>query len=205
MINNNKGKTLFEVVIFIIAFAVIVALILILILKGIENENFRTLKSSISSLATSNTLYQMEISDNSTVSLKELIDEKIFKDVTNPFKRKEKCDIYESRVALNGEDMTASLKCGEYLVTMGSKDKKAVVYKVGKWQEEKIENAETKIGYNYMVDGKLQLKDYYEEYMFLYLFNKEHNTFYETIDELPKEYSVVNQVSYRTKEKLREI
>ena len=205
MINNNKGKTLFEVIVFIIAFAAVAAFILILILRGIENENFRTLKSCISSLATSNTLYQMEISDNSTVSLKELIDEKIFKDVTNPFKRKEKCDIYESRVALNGEDTTATLKCGEYLVTMGSKDKKAVVYKVGNWQEEKIENAETKIGYNYMVDGKLQLEDYYEDYMFLYLFNKKHQTFYETIDELPKEYQIINQVSYRTKEKLKEI
>lgn len=202
---NNKGKTLFEVLIFVIAFVVVASVILILILHGIENENFRTLKTSITNLTTSNTLYQMEISDNSTVSLKELIDEKIVKEITNPFKRKETCDIYESRVALNGEDTTATLKCGEYLITMNSNDKKAIVYKVGKWQDEKTENAETKVGYNYIVDGNLQLKGYYEDYMFLYLFNKEHGTFYETIEEIPTEYNVVNHISYRSKEKMKEI
>lgn len=201
---NNKGKVVNEVIVVLLMCLILSSFFLVLIFKRVKEQRFRTLSNNLILMTNSSSLYQLE-NDKKVIALKELIDQEIITEIRNPFDERESCDFYESRIEINGDIKQSTLKCGDFLITKKSNGVKSVIYKVGKWKETGTNNSNVMIGYNYISDEKLMLDHYYEDYMFLYLFNKHNNTSYDDISLIPENYSIVNKVFYRTRTKIKEI
>lgn len=200
---NKKGSAINELLIVLVLCLILSVILLCLILKRVKEEQFRTLKNDLDIFINSSTLYNIE-NDTNIISLKELVDEKIISQIKDPFNKSTTCDLYESRIERNDNEVISTLKCGDYLITKNEANKN-IIYKVDDWNEKNNSNSNVKIGYNYIKNEKLVFDDYYEDYMFLYLFNKHNNTSYQSISNIPQNYNIINQVFYRKLTKIKEI
>lgn len=200
---NKKGAAINELLIVLVLCLTVSVILLSLILKRVNEQRFRTLKTNLDLFISSSSLYNI---DNGTgvVSLKELVDTKVINPVKDPFNQSKNCDLYESRVLKNGSKIVGVLKCNEYLITKDISNRN-IIYKTDEWNDKNSNNSNVKIGYNYIKNGKLIFDDYYEDYMFLYLFNKVNNTSYSDISSIPQNYNIISQIFYRKLTKIKEI
>ena len=101
---NKKGVAINELLIVLVLCLTVSVILLSLILKRVNEQRFRTLKTNLDLFISSSSLYNI---DNGTgiVSLKELVDTKVINPVKDPFNQSKNCDLYESRVLKNGKTL----------------------------------------------------------------------------------------------------
>lgn len=144
---NKRGSAINELLIVLVLCLILSVILLCLILKKVKEEQFRTLKNDLDIFINSSTLYSIE-NDTNIISLKELVDEKLISPIKDPFNKSTSCDLYESRIEKNDNEVIGILKCGDYLITKNESNKN-IIYKVDDWNEKNNSNSNVKIGYNY--------------------------------------------------------
>lgn len=201
---NNKGFGKTEVMILLLLAIVLFAGGAYMILGGANNQKYNTMKENGWNFSKTVATNIASFHYSQTVYLGEAIDEGLFKDMKNPF-GKGNCSESESRIDTVDGKPYVTFKCGDYLIDHSTFDDRTIVpiYKVGKWQEEKLEgeNVEEKTLYNCLDGGDELFDEYNEELYMVYLYNKEYGAdAYFSKDMTMCE--VVTKTFYRTKEKV---
>ncbi len=195
---NKKGFGKFESLTMLVVIIALLAGGLYLILGMSDKTKYETMnKSSL------NFVNAVQGSDEAFLTyrsyyLAQAIEEGLIKKISSPFS-KEDCDLYESKVDYDSPNYLVTLKCGDYLMKeRNSKDNGYKVYKVGEWKDTKEgTNDDTRVVYscdNCGVDG------YYEEAVFVYLYNKANSKSLNYLDDVKKEATVTSKEQYRTME-----
>lgn len=200
---NNKGFMKFEVLTMVFIFIVAVCGGGYFILKGANGQKINTMSSNGLRLSEVVVTNISSFKNLNLVYLDEVINEKLIDNIKNPFGGGN-CDATESSVEMVGGDPYTTLKCGDYLIDKQNiKDVKDVkLFKVSKWQEEKIagDNVEERVLYNCEKDGKNLYDEYLEEGYLVAKINQDFDTnhyFKNTINECDE---IVEKTFYRTKE-----
>lgn len=195
---NNKGIGKFESLTMIFVFIVLIAGGLYLILNMSNKTKFETMNKSALTFVDSVSGSENAFMTYKTYYLVQAKDEELLNKVKSPFSNEE-CDFYESKIDYDSPNYLVTLKCGDYLMKeRNSSDSRYKIYKIGEWKDTKTNKDDQKrIAYSCNdcgVDG------YYEEAVFVYLYNKANSKSYGFIDEIKKETDVTNKEQYRTME-----
>ena len=192
---NSNGIGKFESLTVCFVLIVLLAGGLFIILKMSKNTKYETMNKSSLKFADS-----IKGSDNPFRSYKsyylvQALDEGVLTSVKSPFSN-EQCDAYESRIDFDSPNYYISFKCGDYLIKdRKSTDSKYEVYKVGKWMDTRSsKDDQRRVVYSCNdcgVDG------YYEEPVFVYLYNKENNMTCNFIDEIKIKVHITNKEKFR--------
>ncbi len=181
---NNKGFGKFEVLTMIVLLIVISAILLVMILKGANNQKLNVLSTNARNFA------DKVISDNNgsgTYYLKDAIDEGLYDSIKSPFSTND-CDIYESKVEFKDNKKYVTLKCDEYIIYNEEANSDTYkIYKTSEWLSSKnSDDFQKTVGYNCEKDGKEVLDNYQEERLFLdninELYTKEYTTTADVVD-----------------------
>lgn len=193
---NKKGIGKFESLTMIVVFIALLAGGLYLILGMSNKTKFDTMNKSALNFVDS-----VQGSDNAFMSyrtyyLTQAIDEGLLKKISSPFS-KEDCDIYESKIDYDSPNYFVTLKCGDYLMKERKADEAGYkIYKVGAWKDAKAgKDDEKRVVYSCDNCG---VNGYYEEAVFVYLYNKANSKSLNYIDEVKKEAKVTSKEQYRS-------
>lgn len=124
---------------------------------------------------------------------------------TSPFDSSKQCDIYESKIEMEGKSIYITMQCSEYLIYKEvSTSEVFTIYKVSKWTDERLSGShvQTTTFYNYEIDGVEQFDTYFSEKEFLVKYNEKEgtNTFFTT--NLKSGHNILKKTYYRTMEQV---
>ncbi len=193
---NNKGFGKFESLTILLVIILLIAGGLYLLLKMSNKTKFETMsKSSISFVDAVNG------SDNAYINyrtyyLAQALDEGLLKGINSPFS-KGNCDINESSITYDSPSYFVNLKCGDYFIKERKYDSPSYkVYKVGEWKDTRNDSSdETRVVYSCK---DCNLDGYYEEALFVYLYNKNNSSSYLYLDNVKKATDVISKTQYRS-------
>ena len=198
---NNKGFMKHELITVILILLVIFAFLFYLFLGGLSKQKVETMKENAITFSKTIVTNIASFHNIDTVYLGEAIDEKLLDGIKSPVGGGD-CSISESKVTFKDGNSLVTLRCGDYLIdseNVNATDKMKI-YKVGKWEEKKLENGEEKTLYNCKKDDKLVYDEYYEEFYFVSRINKDNDTDYYFAKDIKDTCEVVSKQFYRTKE-----
>lgn len=199
MIKNNKGFGSREILTVSTVCLILAAILLVIAIKSSYGEKYSVMEYNARVFGLNATTYLME-NNNDSVSMMELLDHGLFTQVKNPFGGEKYCDTAESRVEYIDEKKYVTLKCGPYLIDhQYIAEESYQIYKVGEWTEKKMSDAQSRVFYNYKMNGSDGFDAYYDQAMFLYAFNKKMNQNYEDVRDIPSRYQVYSKTLYRSK------
>ncbi len=174
---NNRGSSRKEMMMVLLLLVVFAAILLYKVLGAgsvTKYSNFRRKASNF--ITAANHLMTEETEFENTAYLYDLIESKYMEPIESPFDSSVLCDEFESKVFYVNDTSYVTLKCGEYAISkQPTTDKNYKIYKVSEWTEEKPigVNYESTTLYNVTIDGKEQMKKYYNEREFLIGYYKE--------------------------------
>ena len=198
---NNKGFMKHELITVILILLVIFAFLFYLFLGGLSKQKVDTMKENAVTFSKTVVANIASFHNIDTVYLGEAIDEKLIEGIKSPVGGGD-CSISESKVTFKDGNPLVTLRCGDYLIdseNVNATDKMKI-YKVGKWEEKKLENGGEKTLYNCKKDKKLVYDEYYEELYFVSRINKDNDTEYYFVKDIKDTCEVVSKKFYRTKE-----
>ena len=195
---NNKGFGKFESLTIFVVIIMLLAGGLYLILNMTDKTKYEAMNNNSIAFVKSLSGSDVAFLTYRSYYLQQAVDEGIIKNINSPFS-KGNCDNYESRVDLDEDKYYVTLKCGDYLIkNKESSMKEFKVYKVGEWSDARTnKDDDTRTIYSCAdcgVDG------YYEEPVFVYLYNKNNNTSYNYLDDVKKKVEVTSKEQFRTME-----
>lgn len=205
---NNKGFSKFEIIVVLLVIIVVMTLSLFWILKPASKQQIEVMKRD--ALVFSNTVVANISSFRNTdvVYLDEVIEEKVLKEIKNPFGNGS-CDITESKVSFIDGMPYSTLKCGSYLIdnTKANSIKSTTIYKVSGWSNDIIDknNVEEKVLFNCKKNDKDVFDNYYEEEYFLYKYNMKFGRNITSLNDISKkDCRIVATSFYREKDKVKD-
>ena len=195
---NNKGFGKFESLTMIFVFIVLLAGGLYLIICMSNKTKFEAMNKSSLAFVNSISSSESPFQNYRTYYLTQALDEGVIKKIKSPFSNGE-CDPNESKIDYDSPNYYVTLRCGNYLLKeKKTSDSGYKIYKVGEWNDTKNNKDDQKrIAYSCTdcgVDG------YYEEPVFVYLYNKANNKSCGFIEEVKKATDVTNKEQYRSLE-----
>lgn len=203
---NNRGMGKFEVLTMIVLLMAIIAYILWYFLSGSDSQKFNTMKKNAVNLSKTVSTNINSFHNTEHVYLGEVINEGLIGKVKSPFSAKD-CSLSESKVDFHNDLPSVTLKCDNYLidnVRFSSTYNDVPIYKVGKWQLEKIDGEyEEKELYNCLDGGKEKYPEYYEELYFVSRINEDYGRSHYFADTISGECQVVKKTFYRTKVRVK--
>lgn len=199
---NKRGFVKFESLTILFVIILLFAIGLYIILGMANKQKYDTMYKSAKSFVDVSTRSDEAFLMYRSYYLAQAFDDGLLKSFKSPFSSGD-CDLYESRVDYDEGSYYVTLKCGDYLMKkLKSTDEKYTVYKVSEWKDAKTnDNDDKRVVYgcdNCKVDG------YYEEPVFVFLYNKNNDTSYNYLDEIKAITKVNNKTQYRTMEKAYE-
>lgn len=200
MISKNKsGIGTYEVLTVFVMLMIIAVVLLAGVFNTDYNEKYNVMSNNASMFALTVANLYMEDGNDDVYYLQMVMDKKLLSNIKNPFKGSKFCDSYLSKVMIKNKKKYVTLECGNYLIyEQDSLKKPYTIYQVGRWSSKKPEGDVQKTTfYNYQKDGKLVFSQGLEEDMFLYEFNKENGSSFDSISKIPKKYKVSDVVQYR--------
>ena len=204
---KNKGFGKFEVLTMIVLLMAIVAYILWYFLNGSDSQKFNTMKKNAVNFSKTVSTNINSFHNTETVYLGEAINEGLLGSIKSPFSGSD-CSIGESKVEIDDNDLPkVTLRCDKYLIdgVRFSGDYNDVpIYKVGKWQDVKIEGeVETKTLYNCIDGNQEKYPEYYEELYFVSRINEDYGRSHYFANTINNECKVVTKTFYRTKVRIK--
>jgi len=204
MITNNKGVGAYRLLPIVLASIIVSGVVLAIAFRTTHNEKYKIFRYNAKMLAL-NTEKIIKYRGRENVSLLELTNAGYHAKIKNPFLGEDFCDPNESFVSLEKSQIHVTLRCGNYLINdqyIGEKEYD--IYQITKdWQEEKPsgnkKNIDTKLMYNYQEDNEMVNTRFYDEAVFLYKFNIRHDTEYQSVDEIPNEFNIIERRFYRVR------
>lgn len=199
---KNKGFLRFETITIILIIILLFAGGMYLLIQMTDKAKPNTMNKSSLTFIRALDISENAFSTYRSYYLVQAIDEGVIKDIKSPFS-KGNCDVYESKVRFESNFKFVTLKCGDYLI----KDRKSnetsyTIYKVGPWIDTRTnKNDDSRVVYGCDDCG---LDTYYEEPVFVYMFNKVNGTSYSYLDDLKTHHEVTSKEQFRTMEKFYE-
>lgn len=123
----------------------------------------------------------------------------------SPFDHGEECNVYESKIEMEGRGIYISMLCSEYFIYRASStENEFTIYKVSEWTDQKLtgSNVQTTTFYNYTVNGEEQFNTYYSEKEFIVEYSKKTGFKSSYIGNLRPEHTLVQKTYYRTMEEV---
>lgn len=200
----KRGFGTYEVLTVFVMLLIIVVVLLARVFKTDYNEKYDVMQSNAKMFALTATNLYMEEGTEDVYYLQKLIDKKLLSNIKNPFQDSKYCNPYASKVFIKNNRKYVTLECGNYLIyEQDSLDYPYAIYQVGSWSSKEMEKEYQKsVFYNYQVDGKMVFKEYLEEDIFLYEFNKLYGSSFEDISSVAQEYQISKEVKYRYMKKV---
>ena len=200
---NNKGFAKYELLTIICLILSITCILMGCILKGASNQKINTMKKDALSLVKTVTTNIDYFHNTDVVYLSEVVDEQLLPDngIKSPFSKK-LCNNTESKVEMVKGIPYVTLLCDSYLIekTKINDFESVEVFKVNNWQEDNnIPNAQSKTLYNCKIKGKEVYDNYYEEFYFVSMINKDYGTNYYLSNDVNDTCKVVKKKFYRSK------
>lgn len=204
MTSNNEGKnyTKYETVIVILLVLLIFTILFNCLVTGTSAKSFDTMRKDVLSFGKVVNTNANFYHNPDRVSLSEAIAEKTISQIKNPTGGGGYCDETESKAIINNGQYLVTLRCGDYLIENGSLTNidEEKIYKVGEWQETKIEGAEKKTLFNCTDESDKEIyPEYYDELYFVYKVNQDKGTNYYFASDVTA-CKTVKKEFYRTKE-----
>lgn len=204
---NSKGIIKYELVTVILLILVIFAFLFYVLLGGVSKHKIKTMKENAVTFSNTVATNIASFHNVDTVYLGEAINEKIIKEIKSPVGGGT-CNISESKVSFDSGNVFVTLRCGDYLIDNENivNGDNMKVYKVSKYQEEKLSSSkmERKKLYNCKKDNKLIYDEYYEELYFISKINEDNDTNYFYAKDIKDTCEVVSKTFYREKELVEE-
>ena len=203
---NNKGFSLREFILVLLIVTIASVFFLNMFFKAnkdLPNQNFRNLAKDFAYRSTS--LRDQDVRYAYKVYLYDAIEHNIISPIYSPYKKTEKCDLYESKVIFddsNGRKVT--LKCSNYLIfnENGFGDPSSfTIYKVSKWTDKELtgSNVQKQKFYNYSVNGNMILDRFMIEREFLDAYSKKSGQNILDISQVDKsKFQLEEKMYYRT-------
>lgn len=198
----DNGFSATEFLTVIVVATVLLAIVLTIAFDVHEKEKYRVMKYNATLLGYNASASLMSNQNKEKYYLQDLIGDKLFVNIKNPFGGAKYCDTYNTFVELKDNKKYVTLKCGSYLIEHQDITKDDfTIYKVSSWQLKKLKgtNVEKQILYNYRINKKEVLNESYPEDAFLIIFNQNFQTSYDKVSKIPKKYNIVKNTYYRTK------
>lgn len=202
---NNKGMGKKEMMLVLLILFAGIAFGLYKIIGNNEITqiaNFKRLAASF--IDEAGRLRDNEIHYEERVFLYDAIELEYLKDLKSPFNSKETCDIYESKIEMVDRQVFLTFKCSEYYIYHQQTTEEYIVYKVSEWTDQKLtgENVQTANFYNYTVNDKEVLPEYYIEKEFLVEYSKASGYQTNVLGNLNGNHTLVKKTYYRTLEQV---
>lgn len=206
-LKNNKGFAKYELLTVLVLMMAIFSFLGFFTIHTTSTLKLDTMKRDAWSFSNAVALNLSSFRSEEVVYLEEAVDEEIFPNVKNPFGGGI-CDSTQSRVNTVDGKTYATLRCGDYLIDEGPFEdiKNVDIFKVSEWSDQKInaKNVEKRTLYNCKKDGEDLFFSYFEEYMFVYEYNKQFRTDYYQVKQIPDDQcKVVSKEFYRTYAKVK--
>ena len=143
MINKKREKREFgfsatEFLTVMAIATVLLAILLSLALDMVQKEKYRVMKYD-ATLFGYNAFSWISDSGTKKVYLQELIDNKMFVAIKNPFSGEKYCDSYQSFIEFEDDKKYVTLRCGNYLIDHQDMLEETIpIYQVSEWTTKKI-------------------------------------------------------------------
>lgn len=170
---NNMIFRKFESIIVLVVMILLLCFFLFLILRMGDKQRLKNFINNAYNFEKAVLINLDSFHNDKRVYLREVIDEGFLKKIKNPI-GKGFCSKEESYVDFDNGTSFVTLQCGHYLINHVRLDDISSIklYKVGNWQDKRIDDAQSKVVYN-CLDGDKELFDnYYDEFYFIYMINK---------------------------------
>ncbi len=209
MTNKKRKKREFgfsatEFLTVMVVATILLAILLSFALDIAQKEKYRVMQYNATLFGYSASSFALE-EGAKKVYLQELIDDKMFVSIKNPFSGDKYCDSYQSFIEFEDDKKYVTLRCGDYLIDHQDMLEETIpIYQVSEWTTKKIKEKknviiEEKVLYNYLQKNKEVFPVNYPEDTFLFLFNKAYHSSYEKVKEIPNTYDIVKNTYYRSK------
>ena len=207
---TSKGFGVFKLyplipIIIIAAFAV-----LAITFRPSYNERYKIFRSNARTFALTigrSDLYM----GTERVSLLELIDSGHLTHIKNPFIGDRHCNMADSFVQMKDSRIHVTLRCGNYIIyNQDVSDISYYIYRiVTDWQEQRPRGNRDYIDqlmmFNYQIGNEYAYERFYSEEVFLYKFNRRNNTEYESINDIPNEFNIIERRFFRLRRPVGQI
>ena len=189
---NNKGYGKFEVLTILVLLIVIVAVLLMTILKSVDNQKLNVMVTNAKNFSN-----KVIAGDASGYYLRDAIEDGIYDNIRSPFSTNN-CDVDESKVEFEGSKKYVTLKCDNYIIYHEEAINDTYkIYTISKWSDSKNSDDYQKIvGYNCEKDKKNVFDTYYEQKVFLSHINELYKKEYSDEKEIT-ECNIVTKELYR--------
>lgn len=204
MINkkSKKGFGAYEMLTLCVIFFIIIVVVLANVFKTDYSEKYRVLQYNARMFGLSVANYSLTNDTKDIYYLQELMDQRIYSKIKNPFQGEKYCDSMVSKVEIQRDKKYVTLQCGNYLIA--KEDfllKKYKIYQVTEWSvHKKSQDNESRKFYNYVKDNEEVFSTYMEQDYFLYEYNKQNGTSYSSIKEMDKDVIIKEKKMYRHKQ-----
>lgn len=203
---KNNGFTRFEVIIVILLILCVGAYLAYTILGGSDAQKYNAMKKSATNFSKSVVTNVNSFSSLRVVYLSQAIDDGCVSRIKSPFSE-DYCSVSESKVVFDDDATRVTLKCDEYLIDgldINDNIDDVTFYKVSDWSLEKPSgNYEERVLYNCLVNGQEDYREYYEEYYFVSIINRDYGKNFYSTDEVNSVCKVISKTFYRTKEEIK--
>ena len=206
---NEKGFGAYEFLTMALITLVLAVIVLQIALRSQESERYSVFAYNAKVLGTNAVQIQMQLFDEEqyVIYLSDMIEGGFLTSIKNPFDGTQYCDTTESKVVFLENDKRIYLRCGNYVIqnqVLG--ESKVDIYEVSDWKEKRSSQKDVeKKFYNYQVNGKDVFEDDLEDTLFLKKFNQKNGTSFISIEEVKKQYKVVEKTLFRSEKLIKTV